>query len=100
MARLIDADVLMEADLDFDTVDDCVMFRDAIDNAPTVDAVEVVRCKDCKYCDKHTYCDGREYYGCGCISPCDYPEVDLNHYCGYGESREENEVCSKNHANA
>ncbi|MBQ7767570.1 MAG: hypothetical protein IJ403_01655 [Oscillospiraceae bacterium] len=22
-----------------------------IDNAPTVDAVEVVRCKDCKHCD-------------------------------------------------
>ena len=41
MARLIDADVLMEADLNFDTVDDCVMFRVAIDNAPTIEAKPV-----------------------------------------------------------
>ena len=26
-----------------------VVFADDIENAPTVDAVEVVRCKDCKY---------------------------------------------------
>ncbi len=24
---------------------------EAVDNAPTVDAVEVVRCKDCKFCE-------------------------------------------------
>lgn len=63
MARLIDADALIEAwDLQ-----DCVKYgnetaeqqnhsyssmmlyeiKDMIDDAPTVDAVEVVRCKDC-----------------------------------------------------
>lgn len=26
--------------------------RSKIENAPTVDAVEVVRCKDCDYCEK------------------------------------------------
>ena len=25
------------------------MFENALDNTPTIDAVEVVRCKDCKY---------------------------------------------------
>lgn len=98
MARYIDADALREeldSILNWNTNDEYNMYSDtmvAIDNAPTVDAVEVVRCKDCKYCDKHTHCDGHEYYGCGCISPCDYPEVDLNHYCGYGERREENDT--------
>ena len=78
-------------------VDDLI---DYVDDAPAVDAVEVVRCKDCKHCGKHTYVGGQKYYGCDYISPYEFPEVDLNHYCGYGESREENEVCSKNHANA
>lgn len=70
MARLIDADALIEAWC----LQDCVKYgnetaeqqyhsyssmmlyeiKDMIDDAPTVDAVEVVRCKDCagkKACD-------------------------------------------------
>lgn len=39
--------------------------HDLIDIAPTIDAVEVVRCKDCKRRQEDTifhklYCDGRE----------------------------------------
>ena len=30
-----------------------------IDHAPTVDAVPVVRCKDCKYRGKDGFCEGR-----------------------------------------
>ena len=41
--RLIDADKLP---LDIEHED--------IDDAPTIDAVEVVRCKDCKFCLIHT----------------------------------------------
>lgn len=47
-----------------------------INAAPTVDAVEVVRCKDCK----HRYSD----------SWCEYVDDDDNFYCARGE-RKENE---------
>ena len=42
--------------------------------APTVDAVEVVRCKDCK----HRYED----------SWCEYVDDDDNFYCARGERKE------------
>ena len=44
-----------------------------IDNVPTVDAVEVVRCKDCK----HRYSD----------SWCEYVDDDDNFYCARGERK-------------
>ena len=44
-----------------------------MDNAPTIDAVTVVRCKDCKY---HTCCEIE-----GCIDP------DNNGFCSDGEAR-------------
>ncbi len=44
-----------------------------IDSAPTVDAVEVVRCKDCK----HRYED----------SWCEYVDDDDNFYCARGERK-------------
>ena len=56
--RLIDANALLEEiqfrrpviDVETKIVADCVeIARKAIVNAPTVDAVEVVRCKDCKH---------------------------------------------------
>lgn len=42
--------------------------------SPTVDAVEVVRCKDCK----HRYSD----------SWCEYVDDDDNFYCARGERKE------------
>ena len=84
MARLIDADKLNsdvmlpsgEEDEEFEFV---TMF--AIEHAPTVDAVEVVRCKDCKYliADDGDYC-------------CDLHEFICkqdNDYCSWGERRED-----------
>ena len=44
-----------------------------INAAPTVDAVEVVRCKDCK----HRYSD----------SWCEYVDDDDNFYCARGERK-------------
>ena len=44
-----------------------------IEAAPTVDAVEVVRCKDCK----HRYSD----------SWCEYVDDDDNFYCARGERK-------------
>ena len=49
MSRLIDADATKRrvADTFFDTLIPCV--NRALDDSPTIDAVPVVRCKDCKY---------------------------------------------------
>ena len=52
--RLIDADVLLE---EFRKEMDKSIFegrsvREVIDNAPTIDAVPVVRCRDCRWWDK------------------------------------------------
>jgi len=87
--RLIDADALPITPVDItdlpkDGTALIVYSKENVDNAPTVDAVEVVRCKDCRW--------GREV--CGNIE-C---SVDLNlppEYHGYewfcpnGERREE-----------
>lgn len=48
MPRLIDAyKVRIDRD-DFDTYSDYITALDAVTEAPTVDAVPVIRCKDCK----------------------------------------------------
>ena len=52
-----------------------------IDEEPTVDAVPVVRCKDCK----HWQCDDSESY-------CDELGIfntDMNSYCSYAKRKEE-----------
>ena len=72
MSRLIDADALMhEANSDgaYGYVD-----AKQISDAPTIDAVEVVRCRDCK----HRYSD----------SWCEYVDDDDNFYCARGEWKE------------
>lgn len=53
--RLIDADELIAEIRNPKypyTYDAERVYRHMIDNAPTVDAVPVVRCKDCRYWDK------------------------------------------------
>lgn len=52
------------------------VFEDAITLAPTVDAVEVVRCKDCKR-------NGTE------LCPMLFTEMKDNDFCSYGERRED-----------
>ena len=52
---------------------------EALDDAPTVDAVEVVRCRDCKYFSRdeehnRAWCN---YYS-GCL------ETAVNGYCYHG----------------
>lgn len=49
--RLIDADDVlrkMESTMDMQDLYLPIHFKEVIDEVPTVDAVEVVRCKDCK----------------------------------------------------
>lgn len=60
---------------------ECFMY-DAINNAPTVDAVEVVRCKDCKHWTMG-YCNHFAYYSYE-------PITNEDDFCSYGE-RKDNE---------
>ena len=89
MARLVDADALKQRAIRVSTVKEhCYMKAVGtreIDKAPTVDAVPVVRCKDCvsrvwdDVCEEY-YCNSA--YGiCGAI--------DDNSFCSYGERKEE-----------
>ena len=93
MARLIEADALhrkvkMETNpygkptIDYDSG---VKVLEWIDKAPTVDAVPVVRCRDCKHWHKDTvFCDYMPYG--------ETPER-VNWYaddfCSYGERKED-----------
>lgn len=79
MARLIDAERL----IDYISTSNKVSFwakREEIKqvmDAPVVDAVEVVRCKDCKYWKTH-----------GCHIDFQYfSETEKEDFCSYGERK-------------
>lgn len=61
--------------------------RNTVIEAPAVDAVEVVRCKDCKHSRKYPWgsysCSFHDYEG--------EPHVEPNDFCNYGERRDNNE---------
>lgn len=59
-------------------------FLKMIYDAPAVDAVEVVRCKDCKHCIRLSHIDPDEVR-CGKLQS-DY--IKPNDFCSYGERRE------------
>ena len=85
MSRLIDADATKRrvADTYFDTLIPCV--NRALDDSPTVDAVPVVRCKDCKH-----YKTGvclKIYYD-GLASRYAWQERKPDDFCSYGERKE------------
>lgn len=53
-----------------------------IDDAPTIDAVPVVRCMECKHCDPENYhCD----HPMGTAAPL---KRKLDDFCSYGERKE------------
>lgn len=86
--RLIDANALKEAWKDV-AVDGATLsyiyglFK-SVDDAPTIDAVEVVRCKDCKHAYKRKPINKTavlcELFGAG---------MKDNDFCSYGERSEE-----------
>lgn len=91
MPRLIDAE---ELELQFDVSDEDIIAKEIIRNAPTVDAVPVVRCRDCiefEEIGKHPTNKGGTPFGY-CyhwqyeqgMSP---NEVDGNAFCSYGERK-------------
>lgn len=78
--RLIDADALprhkqLEAMGNGKYEDVEVVYASDIDNAPTIDAVPVVRCKECKHWMKM---DGK----------C-FPNADVNDFCSSGERKDD-----------
>ena len=56
-------------------------FKRIHDNAPTVDAVEVVRCKDCKH-----YVAPQGTYVCDCFEGLNF--ATDNDFCSYGERKD------------
>lgn len=99
MADLIDREKLLEVIDDFyPTTVSCYatavearaaryrhnMFIDAIKNAPTVDAVPIVRCKDCMFYNTSGHPDGLGW----CETSRIYNIVRDDFYCGDGEKRE------------
>lgn len=62
-----------------------------LQNAPTVDAVEVVRCKDCKHYRSYgPGTDGFESFGKCLLIDMDV-DMPVNGYCCYGERRDAND---------
>lgn len=101
--RLIDAEKVIEdltamkAQLDVDAILIDGMIA-GLKRQPKVDAVEVVRCKDCKHSDDECHKDGLrycmrgikadDYNGTGYIYPIELVVRDVD-YCSYGERRKE-----------
>lgn len=87
--RLIDADVLwwkLESEPWYDNADRDEIALPLVDEAPIVDAVEVVRCRECKfgvipYGDEH---DG--WIECSNIHS--RPLFSCNDFCSYGERKD------------
>lgn len=101
--RLIDADRLIRYAIafftgDYANISEFAHFSHIVNIAPTVDAVPVVRCRDCiafEEIGKHPTNNGGTPFGY-CyhwqyeqgMSP---NEVDGNAFCSYGERRKSNE---------
>ena len=58
----------------------------AIDAQPTIDAVSVVRCKDCKHYDKFPTWAACTYWS---GDPYEQASVNADDFCSYGEVRDE-----------
>lgn len=58
-----------------------------IDDAPTVDAVEVVRCKDCVFYKETEDWDGSKYFACHKRAAVLIMQMKPDDFCSYGERR-------------
>lgn len=105
--RLIDADALisvidgLKSELpgweDYNTGIESAVYK--VENAPTVDAVEVVRCKDCRWAREKDYrepTDTPKELICQCFKHHYIPapwgaRIAVSHddFCSYGERRKE-----------
>lgn len=101
MSRYIDADAIRLYWLENgenEYVYNTNAFLNSIDNAQTVDAVEVVRCRKCKHAEPYKRMDGATGYYCRCkCSVFEYadrrkytPVRESDDFCSYGERRTDN----------
>lgn len=83
--RLIDSDkfILALMDASLSSVDEDTIL-DLVDSIPTVDAVPVVRCKDCIHGFFHNSSGGMYC----CTSPAGLSLETPNSFCCYGERKE------------
>ena len=96
MAILIDAEPVIKRLTSVCLTDDCFGLgiqmginraMEILGEAKIVDAVEVVRCKDCKHCYKATF--SSTGYRCKVWGVYDKDcEVTPEHYCSYGERKD------------
>ena len=80
--RLIDAD-----ELTFDRLTDSIcqgQAEDVVAEAPTIDAVPVVRCGECKHYDKFSTWSACTYWS---GDPYEQASVNDDDFCSYGERR-------------
>lgn len=89
MKRLIDADALSEKLCETTIfIKDGEVFQRMINDAPTVDAVEVVKCKDCKfYTDAGTIPNKSCCGFCTKLGAVSYYGVDATDFCSFAERR-------------
>lgn len=100
--RLIDADWVLDHLKPYEPSDEewivtggtaLRLIHNAVDNAPTVDAVVVVRCKDCAHSTLPSELTQR-YGKPGTLtchnrhSPCNRRNVGENDFCSYGDPKE------------
>ena len=89
MARLIDVDALI-AEYDRVHIGEPGKARKLMEDAPTIDAVPVVRCKDCIH--RHYVDMGDDIGtigGCGLFGTA---MMTCNDFCSYGERRTDNDL--------
>ena len=95
--RLIDGDALIEKFNEKEDMAECLVdartaerfatfcaLADAVEEMPTVDAVPVVRCKDCKYLVNATV-NSNGFLICHITDM----EIAPDDFCSYGECRED-----------
>lgn len=93
MARLIDADALGIGKCNPDVFDDKGYAKgwnsaiEILQNASTVDAVPVVRCRECKW--GRTVREGSEYVWCGKPYAAPWSSHVANWYCADGKRKED-----------
>ena len=89
--RLIDADdLLTDPYFQDESIPEMALFVEAVEDSPTIDAVPVVRCKDCKLWKKGNFMAGdtiekMEYGGYCPNSRFSRYESD---FCSYGERKD------------
>lgn len=102
--RLIDANALLELvqfrlpidNQNAEVIAGCVdITRRLIEKAPTVDAVEVVRCKDCKHwheetgwCDQHSWFIEEDGEPCHPWESNNWKMFDADYFCAEGERKD------------